>query len=304
MSRAVCFVLGLSVSLLSSSARAQEALPEAARELPRWPWIPAGATTDRVGTEPLAVGAAVTNSFYRRNHRDYGLRLELYGQYTFDPAEELGMGVFVSMPVNVQGADGDFYGVPGSLDVRIIVEPHAIPAIPVILTAGVAFGFDYLDDIGRAYGLALAAGRGRTTDLAAQLPSSTWLRVAATLLYRKDRFVARLDLGTDGRVAKSDNYRIGPEELRAENFLRANGAAGFIAGPVAVMAEGVIVWERYELGLISPTLALTVTGRHGMFEPFASAVVPVLGSVSRDIPVMVMAGVRVAPPLPWSNAPE
>ena len=284
---------------------APEAAPDVApdpQELdePPWPWVPGGATTERIGTEVLAMGVAVTNSFYRRDHRDYGLRFELYGQYTFE-TDYMGEGIFVSAPYTVQGNDGDMFGMPGSLDLRFFVVPY-MSRYPLIIHVGVALGLDYYDDIGRAYDLALSAGRGRTTDLAAQLPSSTWMRTAGSFLYREGRIVARLDLGVDGRLAKSERYRIGSEDFRAQLFLRANGAAGFDAGPVVVMAEAVIIGEYYDLGLISPTLALTATGRYGMYEPFASAVVPFQGSVSGDIPVMLMAGLRVVPPMPRGKA--
>lgn len=342
MYRAACLVTGFLVSLLPASARAQVPAPEvvpesdaapagaepaaergadpaavaeggppepaaepgAEPESPRrpWPQIPAGATLERVGPERLALGVAMTNSFYRRDHRDYGLRFELYGQYLYEPGP-ITAGVFIAVPYTLAGADGSVTGLPGSLDVRAVFVLFGA-RVPLIAQAGVALGLDHYDDIGRAYRLALAAGRGRTTDLAAQLPSSTWFRAALSLPYREGRFVSRLDFGTDGRLAKSDNYTVDGEDFGARNFLRANVAAGVDAGPVAVMAEAVFVWEYHELGLISPTMALTATSRRGMFEPFASVVVPVFGSVARDIPAMVMAGVRVVPPLGEARAPE
>lgn len=247
-------------------------------------WFPAGATTDRIGTETWAANAELAYNAYDDGGDGTLLRLDLYGQYLAQ-LDANRLGGYVWMPVvRTFGTDGDEETGLGSLELGGAFAMAVSPETDLVLRGGLVLPtVDENDAL-----LVLLGSFGRLTDLYTSLPDFTWLRLSGSALHDAAPYFVRADLGFD--VPFSDEEDI-------TGLLRVNLAAGIDLGAAAVLGElatlGIIGDDDTDESFLH-TLALTLRGRGQTFSPGLSLVVPLDDSLNSAVDFVVVGSIRIA----------
>lgn len=250
---------------------------------------PGFVTMDRADAHSfIDAGAGIT--FFDGDDPDFNARLDLYGQYVTPQ----GAGGYVSLPISfLMDDDSDISETAlGNVELGGLYVLRQSPKLDVALRGGLMLATADDDDMGQVTNLITAFGR--LTDLASAFSDVTWLRLAASPLYRSGNVFLRADAGLDVAVDK-------PEGSDVDPLARINLGAGFTNGSIAGMAELVMLGTTGDVDededRFIETLALSFRGGlGGGVQGYCALVLPLDNDITDGIDYILTLGMRI--PIP------
>jgi len=240
---------------------------------------------DRASEESFAEVAAGM-SFFEGDDPDFNARLDLYGQYL----TASGAGGYAALPVSLLVNNDENETAVGNVELGALYNLRASPRTAVALRGGLALPTADEDLAGGAVNYLTAYSR--FTDRVSIAANTTWLRLAASPMYRHGQFFARVDMGLDLAVDE-------PEGVDIDPLARLNLGVGFTNGAIAVMGELLSTGTTGDVALGDDRFhyAAALSARGGMgsgVQGFAAIVLPVgEESSSTTVDFVLIAGARI-----------
>ncbi len=246
--------------------------------------LPGFATMDR-GSEESFAEVAAGMSFFEGEDPDFNARADLYAQYLVANRT----GGYAALPLSLL-IDGDENETAvGNLEIGALHNLRASPRTAIVLRAGLMLPTAD-DDLEGALVNAITA-YSRFTDLPSVMAKRTYLRLAASPMYRSGEFFARADVGLDLVLDE-------PEGADSDTAVRLNLGAGFTNGAIALMGELVSVGTTSDSDddqRFHHTAAVSVRGGMGSgIQGFAAILLPLDDDNSLfGVDFVIIAGTRV-----------
>lgn len=223
-------------------------------------------------------------SFFDGEDPDFNVRMDLYGQYV----SQTGFGGYGTIPIAYVADGDDSETAVGNLEFGGIYNLQQGPRTSIALRGGLMLPTADDDDLAEAI-VRYATAYGRLTDLTSVSSETTWLRLAASPIYRDGELFFRADGGIDVAIDEPDGADVDP-------IVRLNLGAGFTAGSIAFTGELASIGTTGDVDededRFYHTLGVSARGRlGGSAEGFGAMVVPLDAD---GIDYVLMAGVRVA----------
>lgn len=191
------------------------------------------------------------------------LRLDLHGHYV-EPAS--GIGGYAQIPLLLVNGPDDSETVLGGVELGMIYIPKlATPGFAVVLRGGVTL--PTVEDDTFAFA-GLVATYLRPTDLYAQIPRSSTLRLAASPMFRSGPMFVRLDVGADINVYNDGGDTVDPGVL-------LNVGVGLDLGTMAVMTELTTIAVTGDSQDAISAAAISTRFRAWVVQPYAALLFPV-----------------------------
>jgi hypothetical protein len=204
------------------------------------------------------------------------LRFGLWGQYVADS----GLGGLVALDLSYATGDGESESSIGNLEVGALYAAD-LGAVQGVGRASLLIptASDELAD----FATNVAGISSRLTDFSHSSANSTWLRLSASPVVRRDALLVRADAGVDLAVSTE-------EDFDADPFLHANLALGYLQGPhqLAVEIVNVFVLGDDDTSRVS-SLGASYRGTFGELSPYAGAFL-LLGEEENNLPDFSLTG--------------
>jgi hypothetical protein len=204
------------------------------------------------------------------------LRIGLWGQYVADS----GLGGLVALDLSYATGDGESESAIGNLEVGALYAAdlgslQGVGRASLLIPTASDELADFATNVAGIY--------SRLTDFTHSSANSTWLRLSASPVVRRDAILVRADAGFDLAVSTEDGGDADP-------FLHANVALGYVQGPHQISAELVNVFILGEDDTSrASSLGASYRGTFGGLSPYAGAFL-LLGEEGNNLPDFALTG--------------